>query len=114
MSDDARIYTVRSLLFDFVKSPSLRHIRDPHAVNRLAQDINSLDRSDNVWRQDLSSPGLMLMVRERRDWIGPTSDSRRTSRNPLAIHPRIRLPTAAAATRRRRIEALAACVARPR
>lgn len=45
MGDDSRIYIVRSLLSDFVKSPSLRHIRD-HTVNRLAQDIiKSLDRS---------------------------------------------------------------------
>ncbi len=51
MSND-RIYAVTSELFDYVKSPSLRHIRDPHSIHRLAKSIvQSLDRASSVWRK---------------------------------------------------------------
>ena len=39
MREDERVWDVRELLFHSVKSPSLRHIRDPHALTRLAQEI---------------------------------------------------------------------------
>lgn len=40
------------MLFDFVKSPSLRHLRDPHSINKLARDIvNALDRASSVWKK---------------------------------------------------------------
>lgn len=32
MREDERISTVKELLFAYVKSPSLRHIRDPYSV----------------------------------------------------------------------------------
>lgn len=52
MSDDERVWAVKELLFDYVKSPSLRHIRDPHSVIKLAQEIvRRLDRSNSVWRK---------------------------------------------------------------
>ena len=45
-----RQYAVASLIFDYVKSPSLRHLRDPHSVQRLARDIvTALDRASSVW-----------------------------------------------------------------
>ncbi|MCP3475059.1 hypothetical protein NLM33_32575 [Bradyrhizobium sp. CCGUVB1N3] len=47
-----RQYAVASLLFDYVKSPSLRHLRDPHSVHKLARDIvNALDRASSVWKK---------------------------------------------------------------
>jgi hypothetical protein len=52
MREDDRLWVVKELLFDYVKSPSLRHIRDPHSVVRLAQDIiRSLDRHNSMWRK---------------------------------------------------------------
>jgi hypothetical protein len=39
MAEDERVWAVKELLFDYVKSPSLRHIRDPYSVSRLAQEI---------------------------------------------------------------------------
>lgn len=48
--DDRRFYSIISRLADYVKSPSLRHIRDPHSLQKLAQDIvQSLDRAGSVW-----------------------------------------------------------------
>ena len=45
MTDDERVWTVKRLLFDYVRSPSLRHIRDPHSVSKLAQEIvRQIDR----------------------------------------------------------------------
>jgi hypothetical protein len=32
-------YVVASLFFDYVKSPSLRHLRDPRNIRKLARDI---------------------------------------------------------------------------
>jgi hypothetical protein len=39
MREDGRIWAVKELLFDYVKSPSQRHIRDPHSPRSLAQAI---------------------------------------------------------------------------
>lgn len=47
---DERIGTVARLIHRHVASPSLRHIRDPNAVNRLAEDIiREIDRKPSVW-----------------------------------------------------------------
>ena len=52
MREDERIWTVKELLFDHVKSPSLRHIRDPHSLTRLAQEIvRRIDRGNSIWRK---------------------------------------------------------------
>jgi hypothetical protein len=52
MSEDQRIWAVKELLFDYVKSPSLRHIRDPHSVIRLAQEIvKRVDQGNSIWRK---------------------------------------------------------------
>lgn len=45
MREDERIWVVKELLFEYVKSPSLRHIRDPHSVVRSAIKVTtSLER----------------------------------------------------------------------
>ncbi len=50
MTDDERVWTVKRLLFDYVKSPSLRHIRDPHSISKLAQEIvRQIDRGNSIW-----------------------------------------------------------------
>jgi hypothetical protein len=50
MLDDDRVDTVKRLLFDYVKSPSLRHIKDPYMLIKLAQDIvKKLDRGNSAW-----------------------------------------------------------------
>lgn len=50
MREDERVWLVKDLLFEYVKSPSLRHIRDPHSVIRLAQEIvRRLDRNNSIW-----------------------------------------------------------------
>lgn len=52
MSDDERIWAVKRLLFEYVKSPSVRHMRDPHSVHNLARDIlKQIGRGDSVWRK---------------------------------------------------------------
>lgn len=52
MPNDDRIDTVRHLINEHNKSPSLRHIRDPYAISKLASDIvRSLDRGSSVWQK---------------------------------------------------------------
>ncbi len=52
MFDPERMQTVRRLIFDYVRSPSLRHLRDPHSVDSLAkQIIDAVDRQPSVWRK---------------------------------------------------------------
>ena len=52
MFDDNRAITVRRLIFDYVRSPSLRHVRDPHSVGALADQImKAIDREPSVWRK---------------------------------------------------------------
>ena len=52
MLDNDRVDSVKRLLFDYVRSPSLKHIRDPYSVIKLAKDIvRSLDRQSGTWRK---------------------------------------------------------------
>jgi hypothetical protein len=45
-----RSYAVLSKLADYVRSPSLQHIRDPNQLQKLARDIvRILDRAGSVW-----------------------------------------------------------------
>lgn len=47
-----RLQAVRALIFDYVRSPSLRHIRDPRSVDALVQQIlKSVDQEPTVWRK---------------------------------------------------------------
>jgi hypothetical protein len=68
-----RICAVTSKLSDYVRSPSLRHIRDPHSLQKLARDIlDAVDRAGSVWskwvgaREDLAKAAANC-------WI-PTDD----------------------------------------
>jgi hypothetical protein len=52
MIDDERVWEVRRILDDYLKSPSLRHIRDPHSVLGAAKSIvKCLDRRTGVWQK---------------------------------------------------------------
>jgi hypothetical protein len=45
-----RVRALTSRLFEYVKSPSLRHIRDPHSIHRLAEDLlRAVDRAGSIW-----------------------------------------------------------------
>lgn len=50
MPDDDRLNAVRAALFDYVKSPSLKHIRDPYFLNKLALELlSTVDRRSSAW-----------------------------------------------------------------
>ena len=45
-----RLHAVTLILTDYFKSPSPRHIRDPHSVHKLAKEIlQAVDRAGSVW-----------------------------------------------------------------
>jgi hypothetical protein len=47
-TEDECFWAVKNLLFDYVKSPSPRHIRDPDSVTRLAAEIvKQIDRGNS-------------------------------------------------------------------
>jgi hypothetical protein len=49
MSND-RIYAVISALAEYVRSPSLRHLRDPHNLQKVAKElVDTIDRAGSVW-----------------------------------------------------------------
>jgi hypothetical protein len=75
MSDEDLLQSVRSLLFEYVKSPALSHIRDPYAINKLAQRIMAAVTGVNpVWRKWGSDREAVL--RSAADcWI-PADDMR--------------------------------------
>jgi hypothetical protein len=50
MIEDERTWAVKRILFDYVKSPSLKHIRDPHSIAKVTQEIlRRLDRGNVIW-----------------------------------------------------------------
>jgi len=52
MMEPDRVHAVASLVFDYVKSPSLRHLRDSHSVQKLAREIvSALDRVSSAWQK---------------------------------------------------------------
>lgn len=52
MIANQRIYEVRRLIFEYVKSPSLRHLRDPASVNGLSERIiAAIDREPSIWQK---------------------------------------------------------------
>lgn len=52
MFDNESVHEVRRLLFDYVRSPSLKHIRDPHSVGLLAERIvSAIRREPSLWRK---------------------------------------------------------------
>src|ERR1700690_2833320 len=71
--ENGRIYAVATKLADYVKSPSLRHIRDPHSLHKLAKEIvQAVDRASSIWgkwegpREELAKAAALC-------WI-PTED----------------------------------------
>jgi hypothetical protein len=52
MIENERYWAVQRLLFDYVKSPSLRHIRDPRSVTKLAREIlKVIDHASSIWKK---------------------------------------------------------------
>lgn len=50
--EDDRVYVVQRLIQEHLKSPSLRHIRDGYAVQKLASHIvRRLDRTGGLWEK---------------------------------------------------------------
>lgn len=47
-----RHYAVLSKLTHYTRSPSLRHIRDPHQLGKLAEEIvQAIDQANSIWRK---------------------------------------------------------------
>lgn len=50
--ESERLWAIKRRLFEYVKSPSLKHVRDPHSVHKLAEEILSgVDQASSVWRK---------------------------------------------------------------
>lgn len=56
-----RAYAVLTKLTEYVKSPSLAHIRNPHELQKLAKEIvQALDRAGSVWTNWESAEKISL------------------------------------------------------
>lgn len=78
MSNDDRLHAIKQLLFNHARSPSLRHIRDPHAIIVLANEIMRVaDGRNSVWlkwdeqRETLvkSAVGCWIPFDDLRDFL---------------------------------------------
>ena len=68
MAEDDRLQAIKHLLFNYVRSPSLRHIRDPHAVIVLANEImRVINDRNSVWRKWESFPSRLRNI-DARVW----------------------------------------------
>jgi hypothetical protein len=75
MTDEEGVYAVKQLIFEHVRSPSLRHIRDPYVINKLAYEIiRRLDRRNSTWRK-WEGPRETLLRSAALCWI-PIEDMR--------------------------------------
>lgn len=71
--EDDRIYDVQRLLAEYVRSPSLRHIRDPYSLRKLALNIvKSVERRNSIWRK-WDGQREVLLRKALRCWV-PTAD----------------------------------------
>ncbi|MDO8323461.1 MAG: hypothetical protein Q7T23_11025 [Phenylobacterium sp.] len=69
MFDYERQGAIRRLLFRHLDSPSMRHIKDPKQVDRLAEDIlSAVDRTPSVWTKWDAARGELLKA-AARTWI---------------------------------------------
>lgn len=69
MFDYQRQAEVRRLLFRYLESPSLRHLKDPKQVDRLAEDIvSAVDRSSPLWAKWDATRGELLKA-AAKTWI---------------------------------------------
>lgn len=78
MLEDERVWAVKHLLFDYVKSPSLRHIRDPNSVSILARNIVArIDQANAIWQKwdgqrellTKSAVGCWVPIEDLRDFL---------------------------------------------
>jgi hypothetical protein len=68
-----RIDALTSRLFEYVKSPSLKHIRDPHNVQSLAHELlTAVDRASSIWKK-WDGPREQIAKSAARCWI-PVED----------------------------------------
>lgn len=75
MIDDDRTWAVKRILFDYVKSPSLKHMRDPHSIAKLAQEIvRRIDRGNVIWTK-WTEHREMLLKSAAGSWV-PMADLR--------------------------------------
>ena len=75
MSEDERIWAVKELLFDYLKSPSLRHIRDAHSVIKLAhQIVRRINQGNSIWKKWDGQREVLL--KSALGWWIPTDDLR--------------------------------------
>jgi hypothetical protein len=52
MMDENRIYSVMRLISDYAQWPSLRHIRDPYSLRKLARDIaRHMGQANSIWKK---------------------------------------------------------------
>ena len=69
MFDYQRQAEVRRLLFRYVQSPSLRHLRDPKQLDHLAEEIvKATDRSSPFWEKWDAARGELLKA-SAKTWI---------------------------------------------
>jgi hypothetical protein len=78
MVSDDRVSAVKAILSDYLRSPSLRHLRDPYSLVRVATEIvKRLDRQNGLWqkwegeREALlkSAVGCWIPVEALRDYL---------------------------------------------
>src|ERR1700754_924644 len=68
-----RLYALTSRLFEYAKSPSLNHIRDPHSIQRLAHELlTAVDRASSIWTK-WDGPRDQLAKAAAHCWI-PVED----------------------------------------
>jgi hypothetical protein len=97
--DDDRVEVVRRQIFEHLKSPSLKHIRDGWAVDKLAREIiRQLDRRSALWakwegeREALckAAAGCWIPIEDLRDCLnrmdGPGLTSTDVAQRLRAIH----------------------------
>lgn len=75
MTDDDRVWQVKQILVDYLRSPSSRHLRDPHSIASLSRSIiKSVDRGSGIW-QKWEGKREVLLKAAAGCWV-PTSELR--------------------------------------
>lgn len=77
MIHDDRVSVVQALLSEYMKSPSLRHLRDPHSLTRVATDIVKRLDPQRTWqkwegeREALlkSAVGCWIPIQDLREYL---------------------------------------------
>lgn len=84
MTDSDKLRAVQELLSNYARSPSLRHIRDPHTIAILANEImRVVDGRNSIWRKwdeqreglVKSAVGCWVPINDMRDFLNQTSGS---------------------------------------